>query len=263
MNENRQEDLETKIRSLAEEFPYPQTPDIARKYDWEKSGPQQRYFQPRQLVWIGILLIVLITSLVAVPQVRARLLEFLQIGSIRIETSEATPTSTTGDIPGAAISPATATPGYGSNLVSVLELDGETTLIEARQEAEFPIYLPTYPDNLGDPDRVFYQQMDEQSFVVLVWLSPGTDDQVQVSLYALGHGTGGFKGEPRVIEEVEVNGGRAIWTDGPHLFVIDGFFQAGRLVESPVLIWTVDGLTYRLEADLSKDEMIRIAESLE
>ena len=262
MNENRQEDLENKIRSLAEEFPYPQTPDIAGNFDWGKSGSRRRYLQPRQLVWIGILLIVIITSLVAVPEVRARLLEFLQIGAIRIQITQPTPTRTASPVPGAVIVPPTATPGFDSNLVSVLDLDGETTLEELLEQAEFPVYLPTYPTNLGEPDRVFYQQIDEQSFVVLVWLYPDTDDKIWISLYALGQGTGGLKGEPQVIEEVEVNGSRAIWTDGPHLFVIDGFFQVGRLVESPVLIWTVDGLTYRLEADLSKDEMIRIAESL-
>lgn len=262
MNEKRQEDLENKIRSLAEEFPFPQTPDIAGNFDWGKSGSRRRYFQPRQLVWVGILLIIIITSLVAVPEVRARLLEFLQIGAIRIQITEPTQTSTASSVPGAAIAPPTATPEFGSNLVSVLDLDGETTLDELREQAEFTVYLPTYPTNLGEPDRVFYQQLDEQSFVVLVWLYPDTDDDVWISFYALGQGTGGFKGEPQVIEEVEVGSARAIWTDGPHVFIIDGFYQAGRLVESPVLIWTVDGLTYRLEADLSKDEMIRIAESL-
>jgi len=262
MNENRREIFEAKISSLAQEFPYPQTPDIAGNFDWGKSGARRRNFQPRQLAWVGILLIILIASLVAVPEVRARLLEFLQIGAIRIEVTEPTPTSTAQEVPGAAIGPPTAAPNYSSYLVSVLEIDGETTLEEAQEQAEFPIYLPTYLEDLGDPDRVFYQQIGEQSMVVLVWLDPDTDDQVRISLYALGHGTGGFKGEPRVIEETEVNGERAIWTDGPHFFIIDGFYGNGRLVESPVLIWTVGGLTYRLEADLSKDEMIRIAESI-
>lgn len=262
MNENRHEHLETRIRSLAGEFPYPQTPDFAADFDWGKSSARRRYLQPRQLVWVGILLIVLVGSLVAVPQVRARLLEFLQIGAIRIEVAEPTPTSSASEEPGAVIAPLTATPDYASDLVSVLELEGETTLEEAREQADFPILLPAYPLDLGYPDRVFFQQIGDQSFAVLVWLYPDTVDQVRISLYALGQGTGGFKGEPRVIEETEVAGERAIWTDGPHFFIIDGFHENGRLVESPVLIWTVGGLTYRLEADLSREEMIRIAESL-
>jgi len=34
-------------------------------------------------------------------------------------------------------------------------------------------------------------------------------------------------------------------------------------VTSPVLIWQQDGITYRLEGDLTLDEARRIAESLE
>jgi hypothetical protein len=213
---------------------------------------------------VGILLILVLVSLVAVPDVRARLLEFLRIGSVRILLPEPTLTSSpTSEAPFAVESPPTATPDYGSDLVSVLDLDGETTLEEVRQVAEFPLRSPTYPPDLGEPERVFYQQLDERAFVVLVWLYPNTDDQVWISLYALGEGTAGFKGEPRVLEETEVNRERAVWTDGPHFFTVDGFYQSGRLVESPVLIWTSEGLTYRLEADMSKDEMIRIAESLD
>ena len=262
MSEPRKSDFEAKLITLAKDFPYPRTPDISGEFDWRQFDRPRGFFQTRRLAWVGILLILVLASLIAVPGVRARLLEFLQIGSIRIEVTEATPTSPASEVPGAVIGPPTATPNYGSNLVSVLELEGETTLEEVQEQAEFPIYMPTYPEDLGDPNRAFYQQLEEQSFVVLVWLYPDTDDQVWISLYALGQGTGGFKGEPRVIEEVEVSGERAIWTDGPHLFIIDGFYQMGRLVESPVLIWISEGLTYRLEADLSKGEMIRIAESL-
>lgn len=263
MSEPRKSDFEAKLITLAKDFPYPRTPDIAGGFDWRQFDRPRGVFQTRRLAWVGILLILVMASLVAVPEVRARLLEFLRIGSMRIEVTEKTPTSTASEVPGAASGPPTATPDYGSNLVSVLELEGEITLEEVRERSEFPIRLPTYPPDLGEPDRVFYQQLEEQSFVVFAWLYPDTEDQVQISLYALGQGTGGFKGEPRVIEEVVVSGERAIWTDGPHQFTIDGFFQAGRLVESPVLIWTSEGLTYRLEADMGKDEMIRIAESLD
>ncbi|UCF27010.1 MAG: DUF4367 domain-containing protein [Chloroflexota bacterium] len=263
MSEQQKEDFDTRIRSLAKDFPYPRTPDIAGGFDWKEINPPHRVIRYRRWALASILLIVLFASLVAVPEVRARLLEFLQIGSIRIQVTEPTLTSTASEVPGGVMGPLTATPDYGSNMVSLLELDGETTLDDVREKAEFPVRLPTYPPDLGEPGRVFYQQIDEQSFVVLVWLYPDTDDRVRISLYALGEGTGGFKGEPRVIEEIEVSGERAIWTDGPHLFTIDGYFQLGRLVESPVLIWTSEGLTYRLEGDLSKDEMIRIAESLE
>ena len=264
MSDQRKSDFEVQFRALTKDFPYPQTPDIAGGFERRQFDRPRGIFQIRRLAWVGILLILVVASLVAVPSVRARLLEFLQIGSVRILFPQPTPTSSpTAEAPLVVGPPPTATPDYVSDLVSVLDLDGKTTLEEVQQITEFPIRSPTYPPELGEPDRVFYQQLDERAFVVLVWLHPDTDDQVWISLYALGEGTAGFKGEPRVLEETEVNGERAVWTDGPHFFTVDGFFQSGRLVESPVLIWTAEGLTYRLEADMSKEEMIRIAESLD
>jgi hypothetical protein len=278
MSEQRNSDFEARLMALANQFPYPQTPDIAGKFDWRLGDRRRGVFQIRRIAWVVIILVAVMASLFAVPNVRARLLQFLQIGSIRILLAEPTLTSTptqtlsteranlqiTATVTPVGVEiPPTATPDYGTYLLSVLDLDGETTLQEVRKKSEFPIRTPTYPPNIGEPDRVFYQQLGDRAFVVLVWLYPDTDDQVWISLYALGEGTAGFKGEPRVLEETQVNGERAIWTDGPHFFSVDGFYQNGRLVKSPVLIWTSQGLTYRLEADLSKGEMIRIAESIE
>ncbi len=278
MSEQRKVDFETQLIALAKDFPFPPTPDIAGRFDWRQFDSKWRVFQARPLAWAMVVLLVVLASLVAVPHVRARLLEFLQIGSVRIFLVEPTLTSTPTEAPtpdGENLSvtmtvtpvivaaPPTAPPDYGSYLVSVLDLDGETTLEEVRQRAEFPVRLPTYPPDMGEPDRVFYQQLGAREFAVLVWLYLDSDERVRISLYALGEGTAGFKGEPRLLTETEVNGKRAIWTDGPHFFSVDGFHQSGRLVESPVLIWTAEGWTYRLEADLSKEEMIQIAESLE
>ena len=66
------------------------------------------------------------------------------------------------------------------------------------------------------------------------------------------------------VQEKTVNGQRAIWAVGPYpLRIRDGDLQFMRLIEGHVLIWTENNITYRLETDLSLEETIKIAESLE
>jgi hypothetical protein len=45
--------------------------------------------------------------------------------------------------------------------------------------------------------------------------------------------------------------------------LFNGDLQYRRMIDGQVLIWEGDGITYRLETDLSLEEAIRIAESLE
>lgn len=272
-------DFEDRLLSVANDFPYPPTPDIASWVDLPEKSVARSAFPPRRrLALVLVLLVVLLASLIAVPEVRARLLDFLQIGSVRIFLAEPTPiVSLTAALgsgregllvtptrePVILAIPPTATPDYSSDIVSVLDLDGETSLTELRSQPVLDFRLPTYPPNLGLPDRIFYQQLGGGQFAVFVWLHPGSEERVRITLYALGEGAAGFKGQPQVVAEAQVNGERALWTDGPHYFFIDGSLEIGRLVDSPVLIWTEAGLTYRLEADLSQEEMIKIDESLQ
>jgi hypothetical protein len=69
---------------------------------------------------------------------------------------------------------------------------------------------------------------------------------------------------PVVIEETEVKGQRAVWALGPYpLQMRNGNIQYERLIEGHVLIWEDGVVTYRLETDLTLEEAIKIAESLE
>jgi hypothetical protein len=144
-----------------------------------------------------------------------------------------------------------------------LDLDGETSLSEVRTEVDFPVRLPTYPAELGPPDRVFLQNL-AGPMVVLAWLDPDRPGQVRLSLHVLGPDTFAGKTTPAVIQETEVHGRPAIWAEGPHSFILEnGEYTERRLVEGNVLIWTEDRLTYRLETELPLEEAVRIAESLE
>jgi hypothetical protein len=274
-------DFETRIQHLALAFPYPATPPVAGRVISELHGGARRWRPAAMPAWaIALVLILLVfAGLMVVPSVRAAVIEFLQIGAIRIFTEEeipplnpSVPTSTR-PLPQESETPArfvpllfTPTPSENEILTSLLFLAGETTLEEAREVASFPILLPTYPSDLGAPDKVFYQRLDEGWGVLLIWLVPEQPDRVKMSLLLLGPDAFAGKGAPYLTVETSVNGKRAVWTEGKHLLVLQTgpnqhdlvqFFVSGN-----VLIWEVEGITYRLESELMMEEAVRIAESL-
>jgi|GEM_PF-826841 len=212
----------------------------------------------------GLALIVLL-MLIAVPAVRANVLAFLRIGTISIAVSQPTPTSiqpppTSAPIVGAA----TATPAL-KPLTSVLDLAGATTLAEAQRRAPFNIRLPSYPPDLGAPDRVFFQDLGGPA-VVLVWMDDAQPNKVRLSLHQLSSITFAQKGEPAAIQQTQVNGHEALWTDGPYMLEYMRGNQVPyglrRLVSGHVLLWEEQHITYRLETELSLDQAVQIAESL-
>jgi hypothetical protein len=103
--------------------------------------------------------------------------------------------------------------------------------------------------------------------VVLTWLEPGESDRVRLSLHQLGPDTFAQKVQPPVLQETQVHGQRALWTEGPYLLQWrrgDGLvYDVRRLVSGHVLIWMEEGITYRLETELSLEEAVRVAESLQ
>lgn len=266
------EQWEAKLRDAARNFSYPPTPDLVSAVKTQlvgesrlKSGLRSGSMT-RRLIWTALILLLLVGGLLAVPQVRAALVEYLQIGSVRIFLAE--PTSTPTPLPATPQPKATPTSTpqpTPTPLASVLDLAGETTFAEAEQRAGFPVRLPTYPPDLGPPDRVYLQDMNGP-VVVLVWLEPDQPAQVRFSLHELGPDTFAQKGEPRLIQETTVQGQRAAWTEGPYLLQfrrgnrVD--YDLGRLVEGHVLVWAEGKITYRLENSLSLTEAVKIAESL-
>jgi hypothetical protein len=246
---------ETQVREMARQVPYPPTPDIAGAVS-ERLAVRPRPTPHLNPAWALLLVLALLIGLLATPPVRAAILEFLQIGGVRIRLVEPTPEPT--------VAPATVTPPP-TPISSLLDLAGETTLAEAEQKARFRVRLPTYPPDLGPPDGVFYQELGGPA-VVLVWLDPQQPERVHLSLHILAEGALVEKGLPTTVATTTVNGRPAVWTTGPYLLV---YRQQGgqqwdfrRLVEGHVLVWSENLLTYRLETDLSIEEAVRVAESL-
>ncbi|HMN29553.1 MAG TPA: hypothetical protein PKE45_15490, partial [Caldilineaceae bacterium] len=226
---------EEQIQQTARGLVYPPTPDIAGQVAEQLGRPRSRRLHP---AWALLVILALLAGLWATPAVRAAIREFLQIGGVRIWLVEPTP------------APSTATP-----VTSLFALFGETTLAGAAEQAGFPIHLPAYPPGLGPPDGVFFQELGGP-VVVLVWLDPQHPQAARLSLHILGKGAFVNKGQPAVVTTTKVNGKEAAWTTGPYMLSYrqgrGQEWDLRRLVQSGhVLVWAEDGLTYRLESDLS------------
>ena len=263
---------EERLQETAQQLRYPPAPDVAGAVMRRLGGGGRPKVQLRSAwVLIGLFLLAL-AVLFAVPGVRAEIIRFLQVGVVRIFPSA--PTLTTE--PSLPQSPITATripvtpniitpvPGVNEPIyaVTISELAGETTLADAQASLTFPIQLPTFPSDLGAPDRVFLQENDQM--VILVWTDPDNPDIAHLSLHEIGPGSviiGKF--EPRVIQETQVYRNYAVWAVGPYLVQLtSGSYDFRRTVEGNTLIWEEDEITYRLETDLSLEEATKIAESL-
>jgi hypothetical protein len=252
MSLNTAEHDEMILQKVAAQFPYPPTPDIAQAVRL-RLGQQPAYRRSYRLAWFAAVVVVFLAALLAVPPVRAQLAEWIQVGVVRIFLGGATPTP----------EPTTLPRPTPTLLPSLLDLDGETTLDTARQLAGFPVPLPSYPPDLGLPDHVFLQQMDAP-FVILVWGDKQHPGKVALSLQIFTPGSvAAEKWSPTTITQTTVNGNDAAWVTGPYLLRLrNGNFDLRRLVEGNVLVWTQDGLTYRLETASSLEEAVKIAESI-
>jgi hypothetical protein len=271
MNESEQELFEERLISIAGRLEYPRTPDIARSVTARLLPvPRPRFrLAPKAVAWSLTITLVLCSSLMLIPPARAAIIEFIQIGIVRIfppyvePTPGMTPTPT--PISGAQM-PVTATAApQASDLIPVLgQIAGETTLPNAQNRVDYPILLPTYPPDLDEPDYVFVQDA-EGLMTILLWLDPGTPDRVLLSLHFIPAGSWQIdKIQPQVIDVTNVNGGRALWAIGPYpLRLYNGELEFTRLIEGHVLIWAEGNITYRIETDLSMEEAVKIAESLQ
>jgi hypothetical protein len=249
--------IENRLHSIASGMEYPPTPDIASRVSERLHASTRSRIIPRKLAWSLTIIFVLVSSLMLIPPVRAAVIDFIQIGIVRIFPQPAEAPET--------LAPPTATPNVQfPSLFPLLEnIAGETKLASAQEIVPYSILLPTYPSDIGSPDHVYVQDV-EGTMTVLVWVDPRQPENVTMSLHLIPAGHWAInKFGPQIIEETTVNGERALWAEGPYpLFLRNGNVEVVRLIEGRVLIWESDGITYRLETDVNLDEAIKIAESL-
>ena len=152
-----------------------------------------------------------------------------------------------------------------------------TTLDDARRRADFPVMAPTDP-RLGAPDEVYRGLSPDKTHdvVTLVYTSragiPVSREAGVSALVVEFRGRidealfGKVAGAGTRIEDLTVNGGKGFWIEGePHLFFYineAGNPQSETLrLAGNTLLWEQDGVTFRLEAQVSRDEALRIAAS--
>ena len=255
-------ELEATLTDLGERLAYPRPTRLAAAVRERLNQPRERRWwdavlSPRYAIAPAALtlLLILVVSLAAVPSVRATADEFLRLRGIDIFRTASTPSAP-------AASPALQFPGE------------RVTLDEARRRAPF-LRAPVDP-RLGAPDQVYIDQTQAGDRVTLVYVSrtdvPISRDagvsavvvafrgRIDESLFAKVAVPG------TRIEEATVNGGRGYWLEGtPHQF----FYRDSAGNPSPetlrlagnTLLWEQDGVTFRLEAQLARDEALRVATS--
>jgi hypothetical protein len=262
-NYHDNEHLADLLRDEARAFVYPPTPDLAARGLPAPVAPGPLLRRYARLALAAALLLV---ALLAVPEVRGAALRLLQVGVVRVRVEPAPPPTA---LPLAhTVVPPASTPAPQTS-TGDLGLAGETTLAEASRRVSFPVRLPTIPADLGPPDYVFLQDLDGAA-LVLVWLDPASPERPLLSLHTLSSEAFALKmiygEETERLAETEVSGEAALWVRGPHLLQVGRGGNVDlapvRIVSGNTLIWTADGLTYRLECDLPLEEALRVAESL-
>ena len=246
MSETSNSSFEKKLADRAARFAYPPTPDLLRRLE-EQSLKQPRPFPMRNWALGLAVLLVLCLGAFSVPAVRAAVENWIDMGAIRIFFG----------LPSGEGAPSGEEPAP-TPLPSLLDLDGRTTLEQARERVDFPILLPA---GMPPPDYVFVQ-FREGHTVLMVW-AEGED--ITLSLMLLGPGAFAGKQAPMILERVEVKGRPALWLEGEHaLFLRRGgdWENVWLFVESNVLIWERGPVTYRLEGNFSQEDAIAIGESL-
>jgi hypothetical protein len=172
--------------------------------------------------------------------------------------------------------PAIATPAVSPSPRS--GLGTLTTLVDARARAGFPVRLPSDP-RLGTADEVYRQGGDAsgaqrislvygQRAGIPISHEPGVSVLVVEFRGTVDENLTGGKGvgPDTRIETLSVNAGRGLWLEGaPHLFFYrdaSGIIQTETLrLAGNTLIWEQDGVTFRVEAQVSREDALRIAAS--
>lgn len=258
-------DFEAQLQAIAGGMNYPPTPNLAASVTARLRALYPSPFRARTFAWSLTVVLILLSSLMLIPPARAAILEFIQIGAVKIFRIEPTPVPPLQHEPPAQMFPVTATPvAIQTPLVPMLQhMSGEVTLQQAQEKVTYPLLLPSYPSDLGPPDHVFVQYADGP-MAILVWEEPQHPDRVLLSLHFLPSGSWAIKKlEPQVVQETTVDGQPAFWTTGPYPMMLEnGEMQFVRMINGHVLIWEEGTVTYRLETHDTLEEAVRIAESL-
>lgn len=261
-----EQELDATLAEVGERLAYPHPTRLA-------DAVRARLRQPRADRWwdalrspryafapiVATLAVLALVVVLAVPDARAAAIEFLHLRGIDIFRAPAIATPAATAVPRAT---------FAGTL---------TTLSEARRGADFTVLAPT-DGRLGSPDEVYLGKSPNgtHDVVTLVYTSrPGIPVSREAGVSALvvefrgrvDEGLfGKVAGAGTRIEDVTVNGGKGFWIEGePHLFFYRD--ESGNIwnetlrLAGNTLLWEQDGVTFRLEAPVTRDDALRIAAS--
>lgn len=225
-------DLERELRALAVTLDWPAERDFVPAVQARLSRRRPRRALPwRRIAAVAALVLVVgIAATMAVPDARTAVLRFFGLQGVAVIRVEQLPP---------APPPSEAFSGE------------KVSLAEAERVAGIDLLLP----DLGPPDEVRVDRLSP-NFVVLLYGRPDT----RLRLTEL---VGGFVEKyatsQQRVERVQVDGRPGIWIEGEH--VVSGSIGQPRRAAS-ALLWEQEGLTLRLEGDLSKERALEIARTV-
>ncbi|HET9848219.1 MAG TPA: hypothetical protein VFR68_06665 [Candidatus Dormibacteraeota bacterium] len=255
-------ELQGALRNLAPTFPYPPTPNLAAVVRTRIASPRVVPSRRRQLwrdPWrlalaAAVLLIVLGAAALINPPSRDAIAHFFHVEGVIVTRAPS---------PLPSLSP-----------ISPLDLGQRTTIEAAQSRVSFKIVVPP---ELGTPDAVYLQSGIPGGEVALAYKPrPGIPAVRETGLGVL---VSEFRGDLNPdfllktigpdtrLEETSVHGDAAWWLEGqPHEVIVKaspGTYQTETLrLASSTLIWSHNGVTYRIESGLSKADAMRIAAGL-
>ena len=233
------DDLETALRAVGTRLDVPPPPQVTDAVLARLDAPVARRPARRLVAAAVAVLVAFLTAMVVSPTVRAAVYDLLRVGGVEIHENEKAPAPPTSVEP--------ALPG-----------ERDVSLAQAREAAPFPLRLPS---RLGDPDNVRLIDGNPPRVVSMAFGAVRVDQfdgglDPMFSKFA----------SATDISHVTVDGGPGIWVGRPHVVIYndrDGTLheETARLAGS-TLIWEKNGITYRVEGDLTQSEAIAIADSL-
>ncbi|MFL5971166.1 MAG: hypothetical protein ACJ750_02130 [Gaiellaceae bacterium] len=236
-------ELERALLTVGRNLELPVTPDLTGAVRTRLAeGRRPSLFSRRALIVALAVLAVALGAVLAVPQARSTIRDWLGIGNVTIRYVE--------DLP--PVDQATAG----------LELGEQMSLEEARERAGFRVRVPTV-EGLDDPPKVFYN--DTSSQVAFLY---GSEEKPKL-LITQADARGAIEKLVNLNvterELVVVEPGYAgIWLYGEKhaiFYPSTDHEEPFRLVGN-ALVYEIDGVTLRIEAEISKDDALRIARSM-
>jgi hypothetical protein len=229
-------ELELALTRLGREVDYPETPDLAGSVRRQLAESRRPRAWRRPLVIALAALLVALAAVMAVPQARSEILDWLGIGSVTIHYVDDLPTIERRE---------------------ELELGVRMPLTEARQRAQFPVLMPTleglerpsvyYRGDIGMVSLLYGTEAEPRLLISEI-VSPGAIDKLLTS--------------QTDVEPVTEGDWSGAWlSGGQHVLFLPIQDQMIRLV-GDVLVVHDAGTTVRIEADVSKNEALRILRSL-